>query len=86
MPAETTWRDIARRVIERVEGECEGMGLAEFRKALREAYPFGSRNWWPYKVWCSEQKIALKRWKYKLDGILESDGQQLTLEGMNDGW
>lgn len=61
-----------------------GQGLAEFRRALVAAYPFGSRENWPYKVWCIEQHQAIRRWKYKLDGILESDGQQLTLEGLND--
>ena len=33
--------------------------LAEKRQALREAYPFGPRRFWPYKVWLQEVRYAL---------------------------
>lgn len=29
-------------------------GIAELRKRLSAAYPFGERKYWPYKVWCEE--------------------------------
>lgn len=29
------------------------------RKALRDAYPFGARKHWPYKMWCSVVREAL---------------------------
>jgi hypothetical protein len=56
-----TWRKISQRTIARVEAQCAGKSIAEFRKALRDAYPFGERAHFPYKVWCSEQKLALAR-------------------------
>ena len=55
-----TWRDhcspIIADVIERV-GKDDMQAL---RKALREAYPYGERKMWPYKVWCSEVRKQLK--------------------------
>lgn len=32
---------------------------AEAEKQLREAYPFGERRYWPYRVWLAEQGAAL---------------------------
>lgn len=32
---------------------------APTREQLREAYPFGERAMWPYKVWCAR----VKAWK-----------------------
>ena len=55
------WRTASQRTIARVESECAGKTLAEFRKALKDAYPFGERAHFPYKVWCDEQKLALAR-------------------------
>jgi hypothetical protein len=57
----STWRSHSQYVIGVVERECAGKTLAEFRKALRDAYPFGERAQLPYKVWCEEQKLALAR-------------------------
>jgi hypothetical protein len=49
-----TWRDTARPIIAQVLAATAGASNAEIRKALRAAYPFGERKYWPYKVWCSE--------------------------------
>ena len=37
--------------------------MKSLRKALREAYPFGEREYWPYKVWCDEirSQLGLKK-------------------------
>ena len=47
-----TWRDIARPIIREVL--AKKLEPKEERKALREAYPFGIREHWPYKVWLDE--------------------------------
>ena len=52
----SSWRDkaypIIRAVIDR-EGRDD---MKKLRKALRDAYPFGERKYYPYKVWCDEVK------------------------------
>lgn len=62
------WRDIARRVIEGFEAGFTGTE-AEFRRALREAYPFGQRK-------------AVERYHYKVTGRLYSEEAQMTITDM----
>jgi hypothetical protein len=41
--------------------DCKERGITDIRqirRALRDAYPFGERARWPYKVWCDE----VRRW------------------------
>ena len=52
----STWRDIAKPIIAKVLYENAGCSEKQIRKALREAYPFGERAMWPYKVWLDEIK------------------------------
>lgn len=49
-----SWRDVARPIIARTLRENVGKTVPELRAALRQAYPFGPRQYWPYKVWCDE--------------------------------
>jgi hypothetical protein len=51
------WRDYARPIIQKVLKETKGLDEKEIRKALKEAYPFGERNYHPYKVWLDEIKV-----------------------------
>ena len=60
-----TWREDARPIIAEVLKEANGKDEKEIRKALREAYPFGARKWWPYKVWLDEIKVQRKLKKSK---------------------
>lgn len=50
------WRRQAKPIIEGVLKACAGCTEKEIRGALREAYPFGERAMWPYKVWLDEIK------------------------------
>lgn len=60
-------RSEARRVIHQVIDDnvfgpvqCLPHGdVLELRVKLREAYPFGDRAHWPYKVWLEEIRTAL---------------------------
>lgn len=56
-----TWRTAAQRIIAPIEAEYRDKPLAKFKRALREAYPFGQRAYHPYKIWCSEQARAIAR-------------------------
>ncbi len=53
------WRDISLRVIAETIQRVGTDDLAALQVALREAYPFGERAYWPYKVWLREQRAAL---------------------------
>ncbi|AVX04207.1 hypothetical protein MXMO3_01681 [Maritalea myrionectae] len=55
-----TWRQAARRVIMEVHQSLpDDATLKQRKKALFDAYPFGLRRWFPYKMWCEEQKKYL---------------------------
>ncbi len=63
---QVSWRDIARERILTVlmEQEAQAACLGEpldhktVLKAISKAYPFGQRKYHPYKVWCSEVRLA----------------------------
>ena len=57
----STWRMKARAVIARAKAGYTGHpdGLEAH---IRAAYPFGERNYYPYRVWCEEVRAALDRW------------------------
>jgi hypothetical protein len=56
-----TWREAARSVIAPIEREYSDKPLSELKTALRDAYPFGERAYFPYTVWCQEQRLAIAR-------------------------
>ena len=67
-----TWRSIGAPIIAQVIEQHRGESEKEVRKALREAYPWGERAMWPYKVWCSEvnrQLLALRPVSEQIDGL-----------------
>ena len=54
-----TWRDKAKPIIAAVI-EAHGTGdIIGLRRALRDAYPWGSRENHPYKIWCDEVRVQL---------------------------
>jgi|GEM_PF-964908 len=55
-----TWREIARPIIEKVLKKHEGEPPENVRKALRDAYPFGTRSHYPYQVWLDEVRRQLE--------------------------
>lgn len=69
-----TWRDHCAPIISRVLEETKGKEEKEIKKALKEAYPYGERRMWPYKVWLSE----IKRQR-KMKTVKVTDKDQLNL-------
>ena len=55
-----TWRTRSAPIIARVIAEVGTDDMKALRKALREAYPFGLRRWWPYKLWCDEVRRQIQ--------------------------
>lgn len=74
------WRDHCRPIIASTISAWNGKDEKELRKALYEAYPFGERRWYPYKVWLSEIRFQLGKsrtlWKKKSQ---PQDENQLVL-------
>lgn len=56
------WRAVAAKVISEAMIGFSG-DEQELRALLREAYPFGERKMWPYKMWLIEQQNAISKWK-----------------------
>lgn len=56
---EATWRERAQDVIQRVRIANPSARGDDLKKLLRAAYPFGERQYWPYKVWCTEVAYTL---------------------------
>ncbi len=54
-----TWRIHAAQVIAKVIQEVGTEDPVALKKAIRKAYPFGERKYWPYKVWLSEVQRQL---------------------------
>lgn len=55
-----SWYEKSRSVIAAVHAELpKDATLEQRRKALREAYPFGQRQYHPYKMWCKAQREYL---------------------------
>lgn len=52
-----TWRDRAKPIIAEALKETEGQDETAIRAALYQAYPFGPRQYHPYKAWLDEIKV-----------------------------
>jgi hypothetical protein len=52
----STWRERATPIIEDVLRITAGQDEKAIRVALRDAYPFGPRQYHPYRIWCDEVK------------------------------
>lgn len=47
-----TWRQDSQNIIASVKRDNPNATTEELKKLLYDAYPFGERKYWPYKVWC----------------------------------
>lgn len=55
------WREKAAPIIADVIRQVGRDDEKTLRKALRDAYPFGERRYYPYKVWRDEIKKQVGR-------------------------
>lgn len=59
-----TWGDRARAVIGEIHTSLpEDASYSQRVAALREGYPFGTRDLHPYKAWLKAQKSYLARYR-----------------------
>lgn len=56
----TTWFKRAQAVLQRLDNKLpDTLTKADRIKAVREAYPFGERDGYPYKAWLKAQRQYL---------------------------
>lgn len=55
-----TWRQISANVIRDVIARAGTQDAEVLRREIRKAYPFGARQYWPYKAWLAEVKAQLE--------------------------
>lgn len=61
-----TWSAEAATVINRVHQSLPADAtLAERKKAVDAAYPFGPRSHWPYKAWLKQRRQYLGKYGYR---------------------
>lgn len=69
----SNWRKLAREAIDKAHAGLDRDTALKDRKAAIDAvYPFGERQYHPYKMWLKERKIYLDRWSDKPAGSLLS--------------
>jgi hypothetical protein len=54
-----TWRDEARPLIAAALDEVPDLPVKERAKHARAAFPWGPRQYHPYRIWCDEVKAQL---------------------------
>lgn len=58
------WLESARAAIKKAHVNIpDDATLEERKKAIFDAYPFGPRQYHPYKMWCRAQKEYLRRYQ-----------------------
>lgn len=70
-----TWRDKARQVIAAVIAEVGTDDPGKLKRALFDAYPFGERQYHPYKIWLDEIKVQLGTKRRKVKDVTVDENQ-----------
>lgn len=62
---EGSWAWSAQRVIDPIftQAKREGWTKEQFEKEIYDAYPFGEREMFPYKMWLKVRKLYMDRWQ-----------------------
>jgi hypothetical protein len=64
-----TWRKHSQEIIAKVVAEVGTEDRAALKAALKAAYPYGQREYYPYKVWCEEvRKVVGNARHFDKDG------------------
>lgn len=58
-----SWEAESMQIIRNVLKDNEHSTESELKQALKDAYPFGERKHWPYKIWldCVKRALAGRR-------------------------
>lgn len=64
--SEGHWTRLSKERIAEVHRRLpEDATFKERKAALKDAYPFGERAYWPYKAWCKARKAYLAKYDPK---------------------
>lgn len=63
MKEKSHWRISAQKIIAEVVKRNHG-NIKMIRFELKDAYPFGERKYYPYKIWLQECQRAIGKVKY----------------------
>jgi len=74
-----TWRDIARPIIQDVIRKHPGFDNKELKKLISKEYPFGARQYHPYKIWLDEIKVQLKEKNFGKKNTVPDKNQQFLI-------
>lgn len=74
-----TWRQKAAPIIAETIRNVGRDDMKKLKRALRDAYPFGERAYYPYKAWLSEVKRQLYGVPPKKAKVVEVDPNQQIL-------
>lgn len=59
MLKESHWRTTSKKIIREIIGRIGISDTEKLKLELRNAYPFGERKYYPYKIWMNECHKAL---------------------------
>lgn len=79
------WRSAAAPIIASVLKETAGQDEKAIKKALRDAYPFGERKYFPYKIWCNEiqrQRGIVSMTAKRRAQLAQIESHNLILDGL----
>lgn len=75
-----TWREHARPIIAKLltSAKEEAWGEERLKKALYDAYPYGQRQYHPYKIWLDEIRVqrGLKPRPERMRGVARERAEQ----------
>ena len=81
--SESYWRRKSREIIGETIARIGMDNVKELRTELVNVYPFGERNYWPYKVWLDEIQRQMHTGRHAPKEP-ESSGTGPLMELMND--
>jgi len=87
--ADSPWRVRSREIIRNVvESMSPTVDTKTLRRALREAYPFGTREFHPYKIWLDEirKELAIRYPRLCRKKGNGNHNVALTVQGVVCGW
>lgn len=80
------WGDSARETIARVHATLPGgISFKDRKDAIRDAYPFGPRKYWPYRAWCKAQREYLRKYDPSIPAPPLFSDRERILEKAGEG-
>lgn len=78
-----TWKEKSERIIAPIVAEARRneWTVKELKKAIRDAWPGGVRECYPYKAWCFVQRRALIEYEHPTPPVVVPQ-QEMLFDGL----